>query len=79
MAGKMTKGMWFNPIVIDDDQVKLEDDPLPSTLPLSNTLPLPNDPPVTNGPLAGSLPTTYPPVRFGTMRTRNQLSRLLQE
>ncbi|CVL02741.1 uncharacterized protein FMAN_00227 [Fusarium mangiferae] len=48
MADKMTRGMWFNPIIIDDDEqdpVELEGDPLPSTLPLSNTLPLPNGPP----------------------------------
>ncbi|KAF5582930.1 hypothetical protein FPCIR_9247 [Fusarium pseudocircinatum] len=38
---------------------------------------LPNDTPVNNGSLARSLPNT--PVRFGTMRTKNQLSRLLQE
>ncbi|RKL30447.1 hypothetical protein BFJ72_g11560 [Fusarium proliferatum] len=57
----MTRGMWFNPIIIDnDEQVELEGDPLPSTLPLSNTLPLPNGPPVTNGPPAVPLPnTTY--------------------
>ncbi|SCN74221.1 unnamed protein product [Fusarium fujikuroi] len=87
MADKITRGAWFNPIVIDDDEpVKLEDNPLPSRLPLpstlhlSNTLHLPNGPPVTNGPpLFPCRTRPIPAVRFGTMRTRNQLCRLLQE
>ncbi|SCN88674.1 uncharacterized protein FFB20_08367 [Fusarium fujikuroi] len=57
MADKITRGAWFNPIVIDDDEpdpVKLEDNPLPSRLPLPSTLHL------SNWPSAVPLPnTTY--------------------
>ncbi|ENH72679.1 hypothetical protein FOC1_g10013342 [Fusarium oxysporum f. sp. cubense race 1] len=86
MTSKMTRGAWFNPIVVDDepgmtpdisnrpahftnnlDVIKLED-----TAPLACTAPLARSP----SPLAST--TIYLPVRFGTMRTRNQLCRPLE-
>ncbi|EGU73482.1 hypothetical protein FOPG_05717 [Fusarium oxysporum f. sp. conglutinans race 2 54008] len=69
MTSKMTRGAWFDPIVVDDepDVIKLED-----TAPLACTAPLARSP----SPLAST--TIYLPVRFGTMRTRNQLCRPLE-
>ncbi|KAG5750798.1 hypothetical protein H9Q70_006566 [Fusarium xylarioides] len=63
MANEMTRGMWFNPIVIDDEPEAVKQE-----------IPFAPGPVLTPGPI-----TAYPPVRFGIMRTRNQLCRLLQE
>lgn len=92
MAGKMTKGMWFNPIVIDDepsvtpdvsnppahftnnlDIIKLED-----TTPAIHTAPAVYTAPAASTNALAST-TIYPSVRYGTMRTRHQLCRLLED
>ncbi|KAG5798325.1 hypothetical protein H9Q69_002651 [Fusarium xylarioides] len=69
MANKMTRGMWFNPIVIDDEPEAVKQEIPFAPGPVLTPGPVPTPGPVlTPGPI-----TAYPPVRFGTMRTRNQL------
>ncbi|KAF4344825.1 hypothetical protein FBEOM_1111 [Fusarium beomiforme] len=89
MASNMVQGTWFNPIIINDDpsmtpgignppahftnnlDVIILDDTL-LTAPSTSTPASMSTPP--------SLSTAIrPPVRFGIMRTGNQLCRLLEE
>ncbi|KAH7492983.1 uncharacterized protein FRV6_04673 [Fusarium oxysporum] len=104
MADKHTKGLWFNPIIVDDepsmtpdvsnppahftnnlDIIKLEDTtpaihtaPAVYTAPAASTNALANPSPSASTDALAST-TIYPSVRYGTMRTRHQLCRLLED